>query len=85
MLRTGELSLPELVAYIEHLPPGSAVWAVEHGLPFGWSLTDVLLSDLFAAMSGNVHPARAEIDEKARHKSALSRLARQRERLNSKP
>lgn len=84
-LRTGGLTLPELAAYVEHLPPGSAVWAHLHGIPAGWSLTDILLTDIFAALnSGNAHPARAEITEKARHKSALARLRAQRERLNAK-
>lgn len=83
-LLTGEVTLPELAAYVEHLPSGSAVWCLEHGLPFGWDLSTILLTDLFAAQSGNVHPARAELDEKARAKSALERLRRQRERLNLK-
>lgn len=69
-----------MVAYVEHLPPGSAVWAKEHGIPFGWSLTDVLLSDLFAAFSGEPHPARAEIQKKAEYASALARLQRQKAR-----
>jgi hypothetical protein len=81
-LRTGDLRLSELVAYIEHLPPGSAVWAHEHGLPFGWSLTDVFLTDLFAAFTGEAHPQRAAIQQKAEARSALDRLRRQKARLN---
>lgn len=81
-LRTGDLRLSELIAYIEHLPPGSAVWAHEHGLPFGWSLTDVFLTDLYAAFSGQPHPQRAEISKAAEARSALDRLKRQKARHN---
>lgn len=85
-LREGGLTLPELAAYAEHLPPGSAVWAHKHGLPQGWSLDSVLLSDVFAAVNhGTAHPARAEIAEQARHRSAVERLRAQKARLNSAP
>ena len=84
-MRTGWLKLSILSAYVEHLPPGSAIWAIEHGLPFGWTLTDVLISDLFAVTAGEIHPARAEIDSTARARSALARLRKQRERLKHNP
>lgn len=84
-LKTGEMTLPELASYIEHLPVGSAVWCVEHGMPFGWTLTDVLISDIYAALVGNPHPARAEVVESARVRDAVARLKAQRERLNSQP
>lgn len=83
-LRQGGLTLPELAAYVEHLPPGSAVWAHEHGVPFGWSLDAILLSDIFAATNGGTaHPARAEITQQARARSAVERLRAQKARLNS--
>lgn len=83
-LSSGEVSLPFLAACVEHLPPGSAVWAAEHDLPYGWSLSDVLLTDVFHALTGNAHPARAEITSAARARSAVSRLRAQAARLRKR-
>jgi len=82
-LRQGGLTLPELAAYVEHLPPGSACWAHLNGVPLGWSLDTLLLTDIYAATRGQAHPARTEISDQARAKSALARLRAQKARLNS--
>ena len=83
-LSSGEVTLPELLAYVEYLPAGSAVWSIEHGLPYGWSLTDVLISDLFQVITGEEHPQRAPITKKARAEDVLRRLEAQRKRLREK-
>lgn len=74
-MRDGDLTIAELAAYMTYLPPGSAVWAKEHGLPFGWSLTDVLISDLYAAWAGEPHPARTAAESDTRASSAKSKVA----------
>lgn len=74
--------LSVLVAY---LPPGSAVWAADHGLPFGWGLTDLLLTDVYHAVSGSPHPARPKprrSSERKDGRSLIERLRAQRERLS---
>lgn len=79
----GRLSVRRLSVLIAHLPPGSAVWAAENGIPYGWSLTDVLLTDVFAALTGEQHPARPSAP-KASPDAVSDRVARllaQRERL----
>jgi hypothetical protein len=80
-LSSREIDLPTLAAMVEYLPPGSAVWAKENGLPYGWTLDAVLVSDLYHAFTGSAHPMRAEISEKARARDALARLRAQRARL----
>lgn len=83
-MREGTLTIEELSAFIEYAPSGSPIWAIEHGLPYGWSLESVLLSDLFAQWSGEEHPARAEITEQQRATATRSKreqLLAQRERL----
>lgn len=54
----GKLSLRKLSVLVTHLPPGSAVWSAETDLDYGWTLTDILLTDLFHALTGETHPAR---------------------------
>ena len=52
------LSVRRLIVLVEALPSGSAVWAVTNDVPYGWTLTDILVADLFHAMTGTAHPAR---------------------------
>ncbi len=73
----GGLSVRRLSVLLAHLPPGSAVWAIENDLPYGWTLTDVLLTDLFHAFTGQPHPARP----KPSKKGLASRAGDLRERL----
>lgn len=68
----GKLSLRKLAVLVSHLPPGSAVWTVETDLDYGWTLTDILLTDLFHAFTGEEHPARPK--PKAAKKDATSML-----------
>lgn len=53
-------------------------------MPFGWSLTDLLLADVFHALAGEAHPShpRAGTNAKATAQAdAIARLHAQRERL----
>ncbi len=68
--------LSVLVAY---LPAGSAVWAIENGLPYGWDLDSVLLTDLFHAFTGQQHPARPKPSKKGLADRASDLRARLRE------
>lgn len=80
----GELSLRRLAVLVEYLPVGSATWAAQANVPYGWTLTDVLLTDLFHAFTGQEHPLRpngtAQTAAKE-HTSLMERLQAQRERL----
>lgn len=85
-LWTGELSLRRLSVFIANLPIDSAVWAVENGLPMGATPTDVLLADIFQAVTGQVHPLRPvstapSSAAKTRHESMAARLRAQRVRV----
>ena len=82
----GKLSLRRLSVLVAYLPPGSATWAAQNDITFGWSLTDFLITDLFHATSGEPHPARPTGKEKAeanRAKELAERLLAQRERLQT--
>ena len=64
------------------------MWAVENSLPYGWSLTDVLLTDLFHAFTGEKHPARPKSSDGGATSKAASlraRLKAQRARLAEHP
>lgn len=80
-LRTGGLCLSELCDLIKGLSPDSAIKGLEQGLPEGWSLTHVYLTDLYAAHTGQLHPARAALAERARAGDVLARLKAQQARL----
>lgn len=84
----GALSLRELSVYIAHLPPGSAVWAAEHGVPFGTTPDLIVLTDIFHAVTGSPHPLAPPLaaqkraaglsDTVAALKAQQERLARER-------
>lgn len=79
----GRLSLRKLSALVTHLPPGSAVWSTETDLDYGWTLTDILLTDLFHALTGETHPARPKPKKAQKDAtSMLEKLKAQRARYN---
>lgn len=73
------MSLRRLSVLVAHLPPGSATWAAQHGIPGGVDLTAVVLMDVYHALTGEEHPARP----KPRATSGASRAADLRERLRA--
>lgn len=82
----GGLTLRQLRVFIDYMPQGAAVWAHLNDIPFGWSLTDLLIADLFQAMTGEPHPARPTGREKANEQRVREKhaaLMEQRARLNS--
>jgi hypothetical protein len=83
-LYRGELSLRKVSNLIANLPTGSATWSAINDIPYGWTLTDLLIADLFHAFSGEPHPARPNGKKPAasRAKELAERLMQQRERLN---
>jgi hypothetical protein len=69
---------------IEKLPTGSATWCARAGVPYGWTLTDLLLADVFEALAGTPHPMKQPLIEeqrKAEHEETVRRLVEQRERI----
>lgn len=83
----GELSIRRLSVLVQYLPPGSAVWAAQTGIAYGYTPTDLFLSDLFYAFTGEEHPEKprggspSEPSDRAR--DAAARLLAQRERLQA--
>lgn len=85
-LYVGKLSFRRLSVLLTYLPADSATWAVRNDIPHGWTLTDLLVTDLFQAFTGEVHPARPTGKEQAeseRAKQLAAQLLAQRERLTS--
>lgn len=79
----GGLSLRRLSVLIEHLPPGSAVWAKRQRIDAGWSFAELLIADLYHAFTGEAHPSRPQPEDTAktgRYASLRSRLEAQRKR-----
>lgn len=71
---------------VANLPTGSAVWAAERDLPLGTTPTDVILADIYHALTGELHPIRPTRDAednaaRTRHESHAEKLLAQRERL----
>lgn len=75
------MSLRELSVYMAHMPPGSALWAAEHGIAEGLSLTDILLMDVFGVLAGEEHPARPKPATAKRARDLREKLRAQRARL----
>lgn len=77
-----------LAQLTDYLPSGSAVWCAENGVPYGTTQTDVLLMDVFAALTGEQHPANpranASSSDDGGTKSLVERLREQRERIDAK-
>lgn len=81
-LSSGEITLPELSAYVEHLPPDSAIARATSGLPYGWGPTEVLLAEIVQVLSGEPHPALKAADNARRAASIRARLRAQNARLS---
>ncbi|BCJ41677.1 hypothetical protein GCM10010168_53250 [Actinoplanes ianthinogenes] len=80
----GELSLRRVSALVTNLPPESATWAAENGEALGASRADVLLADIFQAVTGQPHPLRPQPKDRAaveQHESTAARLRAQRARV----
>lgn len=80
----GRLSLRKLAVLIAHLPVGSAVWALSADVPYGWTLTDTLLADIFHILAGEQHPLRPDKRAKEaaeKNNERIARLKQQRERF----
>lgn len=80
----GRLSLRLLAVYVAHMPVGSAIWALSADVPYGWTLTDTLLADVYHGLTGERHPLRPDNSAKAKAKKDDERIARlkaQRERV----
>jgi len=78
------MSLRELSVYVEHLPPGSAVWAAEHGVPFGTTPELIVLTDIYHAVAGAPHPLAPKPIDDVRQSAVSAQVAAlkaQRERL----
>lgn len=70
------------------MPHGSATAAHLHGDIAAWSLTDVLLADLFQAFTGKPHPGKPKPKKSggaSRYRALRSRLEAQRARLSQTP
>ncbi len=80
----GRLSLRRLSVLVAHLPVGSAIWALSADVPYGWTLTDTLLADVFHTLSGEPHPLRPDNSKKvqaAKNDTRIAKLKAQRDRL----
>jgi hypothetical protein len=83
----GRLSLRRLSVLVQYLPPGSAIWAQQTGIAYGYTPTDLFVADLFHAFTGEEHPERPRSGSRApsssRAKEAAARLLAQRERMSA--
>lgn len=75
-----------LSVLVGQLPVGSATWAIQADVPYGWSLTDILIADLFHAFAGEPHPLHPGAGKKAtatktKQSDMLDRLREQRDRV----
>jgi hypothetical protein len=80
----GELSPRRAAVLLAHLPVGSAVWAAQAGVPYGWSLQEILIADVFHALTGEAHPLHPSggVEAKAaKQADTIDRLMAQQERL----
>ncbi len=54
-LATGAMSIRELIAYVRHMPPGSALQACTDG--HMWDINGFLLADLYGVWACERHPS----------------------------
>lgn len=85
-LWVGGLSLRRLYVLISNLPPESATWAAESGVPMGATATDVILADIFHSLAGEAHALRptaqvSKDEAKTQHEKHVANLRAQRERI----
>lgn len=79
----GEESVRHVAALVENLPPEAAVWRGSREAPT-WALTptDVLLMDVYHALTGEPHPSRPKPARSTQRAAEVAaRLRAQRERL----
>ncbi|MEV1157735.1 hypothetical protein AB0J27_20285 [Micromonospora chokoriensis] len=69
------MSLRELSVYVSHLPPGSAVWAAEHRVPFGTTPELIVLTDIYHTITGSPHPLAIKPAEDAQQTALASKVA----------
>lgn len=74
------MSLRRLYVLISNLPPESHVWAVENGVPYGWTPQVAITADVFHALAGEPHPATPK-SRKHDSSAIADRLRKQKERL----
>lgn len=82
----GELSLRRLSVLLNALPPDSAIARWANTEAPGWDVQDFLLADIYAAITGQQHPARPDPLKKAkqtRAKSLRTKLQAQRARVEA--
>jgi hypothetical protein len=75
-----------LAVLASQLPVGSATWAISANVPYGWSLTDILIADLFHAFAGEPHPlhpgiAKQAAATKTKQADQLAMLRERRDRI----
>jgi hypothetical protein len=85
-LATGALSIRQLVAYLRHLPRGSALHTAIAG--HDWTTGDFLLADLYGTWAGERHPMDPREMAKARRmreklRDLKRRRAKRKQQLNS--
>ena len=80
----GELSPRRLSVLLHHLPADSATHVALTDTPAAWSLQSFLLADVYAALTGEQHPARPK-PKSSRYADLRERLERQRARQTSQP
>lgn len=78
----GELSPRRLSVLIEQLPPDSAT-ARKYSDADGWSRLEFLVSDLFQAFTGEIHPARPKPKTASRYDKLRAALEAQKARLHA--
>lgn len=76
----GRLSLRRLSVLVAGLPSESALWADENGIARGWTLTNLIMADVFHAFAGEPYPGRPA-PKNDRKRDVTSRLLAQRARL----
>lgn len=77
----GRLSPRRLAVLITGLPSESATIRALSGDAADWTLTNHLLADVFAALTGKDHPVREEVNKQATADRDAERLLTQRRRL----
>ncbi|CCQ44311.1 putative uncharacterized protein [Pseudarthrobacter siccitolerans] len=78
----GELSLRRLSVLIENLPPESSL-VRKFGGADGWTRLEFLVTDLFQAFTGEVHPARPKPQVESRYSKLRAALEAQKARLHT--
>lgn len=77
----GEISPRRLAVLADRLPPGSVTWARLRGMPSGWDYGDVLLADVYHALTGEAHPLRPAQKAVSRYADRRAALEAQKARL----